>query len=393
MPSHESQLLWIEISSQVLNGFFTLANIPVLPKRAYGLWRNLKIWNLEKRIEKEFLTEFLELDFEGQEQEKAARREELLASLRFYQQFSTCSVEEDLAVADVVVVVEVQEKEKESCGGMVDREPISIQQQQGVIEEISAAVSASNSGTTLSSTRTIPLPVFPSPSSSSNKKVKPPKTIFIPAPLTDIQLCWVKDREAELVKRQEELKKSWTWYDYTMPRNAQPADFLVPCSPTPTASPTTSATTTVTTLPKVGAALAMSATTAYQDSELGLLSARKQHQHPHQQQGIQVATTTSALVEIMDPAQYLVSTAKFFWIMFSFVLNSLIQIVLCGFMWGMNYHVRPSWITGTGVCLGCLAAVVPSLMVAAHQSRFGKVLAAIASDEKMKDEKDGEDQV
>ena len=41
------------------------------------------------------------------------------------------------------------------------------------------------------------------------------------------------------------------------------------------------------------------------------------------------------------------------WLM---VANTLLQCVLCGFMWGLNRYNRPSWATGLFVGLGCGAA-------------------------------------
>ncbi|KAG7135614.1 hypothetical protein HYQ45_006609 [Verticillium longisporum] len=44
------------------------------------------------------------------------------------------------------------------------------------------------------------------------------------------------------------------------------------------------------------------------------------------------------------------------------VLNTFLQAVLCGFMWGYNRFDRPSWATGTFLALGCGVAMAAGLM-------------------------------
>ncbi|KAG7141021.1 hypothetical protein HYQ45_002270 [Verticillium longisporum] len=44
------------------------------------------------------------------------------------------------------------------------------------------------------------------------------------------------------------------------------------------------------------------------------------------------------------------------------VLNTFLQAVLCGFMWGYNRFDRPSWATGTFIALGCGVAMAAGLM-------------------------------
>lgn len=48
------------------------------------------------------------------------------------------------------------------------------------------------------------------------------------------------------------------------------------------------------------------------------------------------------------------------WLM---VANTLLQCVLCGFMWGMNRYDRPSWATGLFVGLGCGVAGIGGIMM------------------------------
>ncbi|KAF6804638.1 hypothetical protein CSOJ01_10050 [Colletotrichum sojae] len=45
------------------------------------------------------------------------------------------------------------------------------------------------------------------------------------------------------------------------------------------------------------------------------------------------------------------------------VLNTFLQCVLSGFMWGMNRYNRPSWATGLFVALACMAAAIGGLMM------------------------------
>ncbi|KAJ3472711.1 hypothetical protein NLG97_g10773 [Lecanicillium saksenae] len=45
------------------------------------------------------------------------------------------------------------------------------------------------------------------------------------------------------------------------------------------------------------------------------------------------------------------------------VANTLLQVILCGFMWGMNRFNRPSWCTGLFIALGCIVAIAAGLMM------------------------------
>jgi hypothetical protein len=46
----------------------------------------------------------------------------------------------------------------------------------------------------------------------------------------------------------------------------------------------------------------------------------------------------------------------------SMVWNTIFQVVLCAFMWGMNRYERPSWSTGLFVALGCIIAAVGGIV-------------------------------
>lgn len=50
-------------------------------------------------------------------------------------------------------------------------------------------------------------------------------------------------------------------------------------------------------------------------------------------------------------------------VIWAYVLNTFLQVVLSGFMWGYNRFERPSWSTGTFVALACIVAGLGGLMV------------------------------
>lgn len=50
------------------------------------------------------------------------------------------------------------------------------------------------------------------------------------------------------------------------------------------------------------------------------------------------------------------------YVIWAFVLNTFLQGVLSGFMWGFNRYKRPSWSTGTFVALACIVAGLGGLM-------------------------------
>lgn len=53
---------------------------------------------------------------------------------------------------------------------------------------------------------------------------------------------------------------------------------------------------------------------------------------------------------------------KMDFVIWSYVANTALQAVLCGFMWGMNRYNRPSWATGLFVSLACIVAAMGGLM-------------------------------
>ena len=60
-------------------------------------------------------------------------------------------------------------------------------------------------------------------------------------------------------------------------------------------------------------------------------------------------------------------------VIWAYVLNTFLQAVLSGFMWGMNRFDRPSWSTGTFVALACVVAGLGGLMVFNEGKRVKKV--------------------
>lgn len=59
---------------------------------------------------------------------------------------------------------------------------------------------------------------------------------------------------------------------------------------------------------------------------------------------------------------------KMDYVIWLFVLNTFLQGVLSGFMWGYNRYARPSWSTGLFVALACIVAAMAGIM----QFREGK---------------------
>lgn len=50
------------------------------------------------------------------------------------------------------------------------------------------------------------------------------------------------------------------------------------------------------------------------------------------------------------------------YVIWAMVLNTFLQCVLCGFMWGYDRFQRPSWATGTFIALACIVAGLGGLM-------------------------------
>ena len=51
------------------------------------------------------------------------------------------------------------------------------------------------------------------------------------------------------------------------------------------------------------------------------------------------------------------------YVIWAYVINTFLQAVLSGFMWGMNRYNRPSWATGLFIALACIIAAMGGIMV------------------------------
>ncbi|KAG0372461.1 hypothetical protein BGX24_000216 [Mortierella sp. AD032] len=171
----------------------------------------------------------------------------------------------------------------------------------------------------------------PPDSSANSKKKAPPPPVPMPEALTQEQMDWVDEHDAGLLKRMGRLQRAWPWYNYTIPSGIEPVDFFV---------------------------------------------------HPEEQPPL---STTSNILLSSSPTTLVVSPARFSLIVGSFNLNSMIQEILCGFMWGMNYHVRPGWVVGTGMAFGCLAAIVPSVLIMLHEQAMSRMRVVATAEEAIQD--------
>ncbi|KAL8975813.1 MAG: hypothetical protein Q9177_006984, partial [Variospora cf. flavescens] len=64
---------------------------------------------------------------------------------------------------------------------------------------------------------------------------------------------------------------------------------------------------------------------------------------------------------------------KLDYVIWAYVLNTFLQVVLSFFMWYYNRYDRPSWSTGTFVALACIVAGLGGLMVFQEGKRVKKV--------------------
>ena len=64
---------------------------------------------------------------------------------------------------------------------------------------------------------------------------------------------------------------------------------------------------------------------------------------------------------------------KMDYVVWAFVVNTFLQCVLSGFMWGLNRFDRPSWSTGLFVALACIVAALGGLMQFLESKRIKKV--------------------
>ncbi|KAG0036873.1 hypothetical protein BGZ82_003532, partial [Podila clonocystis] len=420
LKDDDTQKIWIEVASQVLNGFFTLANVPVHPKRLLGFVRGFRVWREDKAVRQEFVNTFLKEPISIDQDKK----QELLDRLDFYRCFPAYGQDrsQDSIVqgthrrarsasrADAAVVVarsksasrsrsrsrsrslsgsqdphsvglyrNIPGKDTSTDSGNTPTSSTTIDSQQQVegnnvrvdireedlnelLTEETERPQRGSSATlsriainrtaprtrartmTLSMTRESPSGSVspgstasrssgrgyqPVPAESTDQdntsvlpqlnagssKTDPPKPVPMPAALTAQQMEWVDKRQAGLLKRQQQLQRAWPWYNYTTPQGIEPVDFFE---------------------------------NAEDSTRL-------------------VSDDQTPIMLLSLPAKLLVQPSRFCLIVGSFNLNSMIQEVLCGLMWGMNYLVRPGWAVGTGMALGCLAAIIPSVLIMLHE--------------------------
>ena len=74
---------------------------------------------------------------------------------------------------------------------------------------------------------------------------------------------------------------------------------------------------------------------------------------------------------------------KLDYVIWAFVLNTFLQAVLSGFMWGFNRYKRPSWSTGTFVALACIVAGLGGLMSFQEGKRVKKFEGIPVKEEEM----------
>lgn len=79
---------------------------------------------------------------------------------------------------------------------------------------------------------------------------------------------------------------------------------------------------------------------------------------------------------------------KLDFVIWAMVLNTFLQIVLCGFMWGYNRFNRPSWATGTFIALACIVAGAGGLMTFLEAKRVKAVEGIPVEDEAVKNDEE-----
>lgn len=71
-------------------------------------------------------------------------------------------------------------------------------------------------------------------------------------------------------------------------------------------------------------------------------------------------------------------------VIWGFVWNTLLQIVLCGLMWGFNKYRRPSWSVGLFISLACIVASAAGWVIFKQGKRVKKVEGVPVSEEDKK---------
>ena len=78
---------------------------------------------------------------------------------------------------------------------------------------------------------------------------------------------------------------------------------------------------------------------------------------------------------------------KLDYVILAYILNTFLQAVLSGFMWGLNRFDRPSWSTGLFVALACTVAALGGIMAFQEGKRVKRVEGIpVAEEEMLQDE-------
>ncbi|KAG0330403.1 hypothetical protein BGZ99_004773 [Dissophora globulifera] len=192
-------------------------------------------------------------------------------------------------------------------------------------------------------------------SSRSTRPDHLPPLIPMPPPLTKEQMDWIDERQTDVLFRQRRLQKAWPWYNYTIPAGIEPVDFFAHPAQQPSFLPSQS-----------------ERDIKKEDTDATMGSSG------NEQIGSEILFSSSPTSLIVSPSRYCLIVG-----LFNF--NSIIQEILCGFMWGMNYHVRPGWVVGMGMALGCLAAIVPSVLIMLHEQAMSRVRVIATAEEAIQD--------
>lgn len=94
---------------------------------------------------------------------------------------------------------------------------------------------------------------------------------------------------------------------------------------------------------------------------VNVLSEKEQAELEHQQSAFQASQTWYR--PHATPTHTAFPMAWALWNTILMDLNSFFQCILCGCMWGMNYHVRPPWTTGTLIPLSFLCGIGAAILI------------------------------
>ncbi|KAF9165640.1 hypothetical protein DFQ26_009652 [Actinomortierella ambigua] len=188
----------------------------------------------------------------------------------------------------------------------------------------------------------------------SGQETTEPIVCLEPLPLTPEQVAWLDERQRGLVERKARLQQSWPWYTYRMPAGVEPVDFMAACQSF------------------LSSSTSLSATKRGEKGRAAPLSSLSSSS----------STSPKRMKLIQSPTKQLqMRASKACLILLSFNLNSMIQEVLCGFMWGWHYSTRPVAVVGAGVASGCLTALIPTIVIFLHERRLSKVRVVASTEE------------